>query len=79
MSKRSPLPAWSDRIRSARHDRGITLDRIAGACGVSRPTVIEWCAGRGPGPRIDVIPALCDLLGVSPHYLVTGREKGRAA
>lgn len=68
--------SWSDRIRDARAARDITLDAVAEACGVSRPTVIDWEKGVGPGPRLESIPALCAALGITPHWLIFGREKG---
>lgn len=57
----------------------MTLDALADACGVSRPTVIDWEKGVGPGPRIASIPGVCAVLGISPHWLIYGREPDHAA
>lgn len=70
---------WSARLREAqdkaKREHGVTLDQIAEACETTRPTVIDWMRGDGPGPRLSQIPALCRTLRVSPRWLVFGAEK----
>lgn len=66
------------RLSTAREKKGLRHEAVAAACNVTAQTVRNWEEGKG-SPRFEHAKALCEVLGVSPHWLVFGREKGRAA
>lgn len=55
-----------DEIRKALHRAGVTHDKLASACKVSRPTVSLWLAGEVSSPALDkAIPAFASALTVN--------------
>ena len=65
------------RIRALRHDRAITQDQLAMACGVSRSAVAQWETDRA-GQLRENIPIVAAALGVSIETLLTGRGEDPA-
>lgn len=62
-----------DRIRKARRDKRVTQIVVAKHMGVSRPTVTQWENGTHL-PDIERIDPLARFLGVTPEWLLTGRN-----
>ncbi len=62
------------RIKSLREAKGLTQAELAVEARLisGRNIICSWEDGGQPGARF--IPALADALGVSSHYLLTGRE-----
>lgn len=64
-----------ERLDSARHDAGLSLERLAEEAGVSLSTLHELRRGeRKAGPRTDTIEALAKPLGVKPAWLAGWEE-----
>lgn len=67
------------RIAQARRKKGVRDDTdvrpvdVARALGVSQPTVSEWESGVST-PKPDKMERLADYLGVTPEFLLWGRE-----
>ena len=55
---------YGEVIRTWRQHRGISQTQLTEALGLSKNLVSNWEAGRSR-PDINIIPALCDLLGIS--------------
>lgn len=71
-------PRLSDRLRAAREAKRLDVAAVAKALTVSPRTVQNWEHGMC-SPRVDQAHSICDLFGVTPHWLIFGRERGRAA
>jgi len=65
------------RIRARRAALGMTQQQLADACGIDPSTVSKWEKGVQLPPS-NVLPALCDALGVTADYLL-GRTDDPAA
>ena len=61
--------SFGKRIEQLRKTRGLTLADVAAELGVSKPTVWAWEKGKAR-PIEDRIPALAEILRVSPSDLV---------
>lgn len=55
-------------LRNLRFESGLTLDQLAHAIGVSKPTVWGWEKGRCT-PTPDKLGAIAKALGVAPHII----------
>lgn len=53
------------------HQRGLNINKVAKAVGISPSTLTDWRAGRYT-PKADKRQKIADFLGVSLHYLDTG-------
>ncbi len=64
----------ADRIKALREAKGFSQAELALEARLlsGRNIICTWEAGRQPGAKF--IPQLADALGVSSHYLLTGRE-----
>lgn len=51
----------------------ITQAELAEALGITQPSVGNWKT-RGTTPPMEYLPTICEVLGVSWEYLVTGEE-----
>ena len=61
------------RIRTTRIERGWTQSDLADSVGVSRSAVAQWETDRAGQVR-DNLSRIADSLGVSPEFLLVGRE-----
>jgi transcriptional regulator with XRE-family HTH domain len=62
------------RIRTARHDRGLTQDQLAAAVGVSRSAVAQWETGR-TGQLTGNLSRIARTLEVGVEHLMYGEDK----
>ena len=62
------------RIRTTRHERGITQDELADRVGVSRSAVAQWETGR-TGQVTGNLARIAAVLEVNVEYLVHGNDK----
>lgn len=63
----------SDRIKLALEKSGITQAQLARACGVKPPSVNGWLNGKSKYLRGENLLAAAKALGVSHHWLATGK------
>ena len=63
------LRALGVELHSLRHARGLSIDKLAGAAGVHRQTVMDIEAAR-VAPRVDTLHSLAHALGVPLVQLV---------
>lgn len=61
-------------FRSLRYDAGLTLQQVADAVGVSKPTVWAWEHGRAK-PSREKVHAIAEALGVAPDRLASAAKK----
>ncbi len=66
------------RIRTARHERGLTQDELARQVSVSRSAVAQWETGR-TGQVTGNLSRIAAALDVGVEYLVYGNDKRAAA
>ena len=59
-----------DIIKQRREELGLTMEQVAAACGVSRPTVSRWESGEIKDVRREKIIALAKVLRVAPTFLL---------
>ncbi len=64
-------------IAKLRKKMGLTQLRLAEMLNVSTKTVSKWECGGGY-PEITMLPAICDLFGVTADYLLRGDTQGIA-
>ena len=60
----------SDKIKTLRKQRGLTLEAVGKHVGVGKSTVRKWENGEIKNMRRDKIALLADALGVTPGYLM---------
>ena len=63
----------SERIFELMKAKKITQAELAEALGITQPSVGNWKT-RGTTPPMEYLPTICEVLGVSWEYLVTGEE-----
>ena len=61
------------RLFSTMKQKKITQEEIAKALNTSQSVVAGW-KNRGTVPSMEYLPTMCEVLGVSWEYLVTGEE-----
>ena len=61
-----------DRVRSLLSERGISQSSFARKIDVSPQTLSAWLSGRNR-PGIDEVAKMCEVLHVSPSWIMTGR------
>jgi len=66
-----------NRIRSLREKHGLTRSQLAKALGLTFQAIFNW-EEAGRVPRVDTLTRLAEVLGVSTHYLMTGKEDNDA-
>ena len=59
-----------DIIKQRREELGLTMEQVAAACGVSRPTVSRWESGEIKDMRREKVIALAKALRTTPAYLL---------
>ncbi|WP_370219353.1 helix-turn-helix domain-containing protein [Anaerotruncus sp. AF02-27] len=55
-------------------DRGISQAQLSRGTGIPPRTIGDW-KKLGTNPGSDKIACICDFLGISTDYLLTGKEK----
>ncbi|MBE6935829.1 MAG: helix-turn-helix transcriptional regulator [Ruminococcaceae bacterium] len=65
-------------IAALRKEQSMTQKELAQRLGVSDKTVSKWETGRGL-PDISVMPALCEILGISINELLSGARLDASA
>jgi transcriptional regulator with XRE-family HTH domain len=68
---------FTDRLETLIIQKNTKQTALADACGIAQNTISGW-KKRGSLPQADIIIKMADFLGVSVHYLVTGKEKGES-
>lgn len=61
-----------ERIKALRKRRGLTLEEVGKACGVSKTTVRKWEIGFIEAMRSDKLQALASVLDTDVDYLLDG-------
>lgn len=63
---------WNTRLTHAREAAGLTKSKLAVLVGVSPPTVTDWESGAIASLSAENLLALCDVLHMTPHWLMRG-------
>lgn len=69
----STATALMSRIRDVLTQRNMSQSTFARKIDVSPQTLSAWLSGRN-APKVDAIVRICQVLNVSPSWLLTGRE-----
>lgn len=70
------MTSFSDRLRNARAESGLSRQQIADKLGITYQSVSEW-ETKGNRPRQDRLQKLAQVLGVSEAWLATGEGTGQ--
>lgn len=70
--------SFSDKIKTLRKERGMTLEQVGDLVGVGKSTVRKWESGQIANMRRDKIAKLAHALNVSPSYLMGWDENAIA-
>lgn len=65
--------AMMNRVKMLLEQRQMSQSSFAREIGVSPQTLSAWFSGRN-APSVDAVVRMCVVLGVSPSWLITGRE-----
>ncbi|MCL2507678.1 MAG: helix-turn-helix domain-containing protein [Oscillospiraceae bacterium] len=60
---------FGNRLRTARKDRGLTLEQLAAACSTSETVLRNYEKAR-KSPNVEMLVRICEALKVSPDYLL---------
>ena len=60
----------SEKIRTRRHELGLTLENVGNAVGVHKSTVKRWEDGDIRSLKLSALPALCRVLLTDPNYFM---------
>lgn len=60
------------RLKEARKEAGLTLEKLAAEAGVSKQSIALIESGKTKGPRSYTLFKIADTLGVEPRWLATG-------
>ena len=71
------IPVICERIRFYREKCGIEQNALASAIGISGNAICNWENGRSR-PDINLIPAICSILGVTLYQLYDMEEPGES-
>lgn len=63
------------RIKALRNARGMSQDKLAEECGVTRGAVAQWESGLVRNIRLLTFMRLCEALGTDPLYLIYGPDR----
>lgn len=63
---------WGERLKEARNDAHKTLEDIANAIGVTKSTIQRYECGGIRKPKLPVVDAIANYLGVSSTWLLGG-------
>lgn len=69
------MDTYIDRIKKVKNERKITNQRLAELTGIPMGTLSKILAGISDSPKLANIISICDALGCSIDYIVTGREE----
>lgn len=61
----------SERIFEIIAEKGISQKEFSEKTGIAQSTISDW-KKKGTNPTSDKIMIICDVLGVTPYYLLTG-------
>lgn len=64
----------SDNLKRIREERGISQERLAERCGISKAQISKMETGVQKNPHIETIVAIAAALGVSVEELIFGTE-----
>ncbi len=67
--------SMATKIRTLRHEKGLTLEQVAEVVGVGKSTVRKWETGMIANMRRDKIADLAKALGTTPAYLMGWEEQ----
>ena len=65
---------FSERVRSERNKKGVTIEKLASDLGLQKSRVAMW-ENAGTVPRSETLLALCEYFGVSADYLLGNGNK----
>lgn len=65
----------SEKIRTRRHELGLTLRQIGEAVGVNQSTVKRWEDGDIRSLKLSALPALCRVLLADPNYFMDETDR----
>jgi transcriptional regulator with XRE-family HTH domain len=60
---------FGNRLRTARKDRGLTLEQLAAVCNTSETVLRNYEKAR-KSPNVEMLLRVCEALKVSPDYLL---------
>ena len=69
------MNSYIDRIKEVKNERKITNQRLSELTGIPIGTLSKILAGISDSPKLSNIISICDVLGCSIDYIVTGREE----
>lgn len=69
------MDSYIDRIKKMKNERKITNQRLSEMTGIPIGTLSKILAGISDSPKLANIISICDALGCSIDYIVTGREE----
>lgn len=69
------MTMWHERLRKAMEDRGITSADLVRATGLSGAAIKKWVDGVTLEPRYNDVVRACEVLGVSPKWLMEGKSE----
>ena len=69
------METYIDRIKQLKSERKITNQQLADLTGIPIGTLSKILAGISDSPKLANIISICDALGCSIDYIVTGREE----
>lgn len=58
------------KIKQAREELGISADQVAECIGVHRSTAFRWERGASEKMSFETMIRLCELLQITPNYLL---------
>ena len=67
---------WRDRLASAIHNKNIKVTLLSTELGLHRDYVSNVLSGKAK-PNTDRVAQICDKLGVSLSYILTGEGEGK--
>jgi len=63
------MEQFGNRLRTARKDRGLTLEQLAVSCSTSETVLRNYEKAR-KSPNVEMLLRICEALKVSPDYLL---------
>ncbi len=69
------MESYLDRIKRVKNEKRITNEQLAALSGVPLGTLSKLLAGMSDSPKLSNMVAICDALGTSLEYIVTGKTE----
>ena len=66
------METYIDRIKKLKNEKHLTNEQLADQSGIPRGTLSKILAGMSESPKLSNIVAICDALGCTVEYIVTG-------